>query len=167
MLTSYFFIKKQCRYETPPNHDNNHHLRKKNQTTIQINRNHKTVFPPKAKGGRQIAFRLRLITLATRYNNPRFRKIHYHTLRHCKALREYHKTHSMQHVKRILGHKSIETTQRYVDLYEELYTTRPKKTICEIALNSQESKKLIEQGFRYETGEYNDGGKLFYKEKFV
>jgi len=73
----------------------------------------------------------------------------------------------MQHVKRILGHKSIETTQRYVDLYEELYTTRPKKTICEIALNSQESKKLIEQGFRYETGEYNDGGKLFYKEKFV
>ena len=26
-----------------------------------------------------------------------------------------------------------------------------------------EAKKLMEQGFKYETGEYHDGGKLFYK----
>ena len=57
-------------------------------------------FPKRASGARQVAFRLRLMTLAKLRNNPRFRKIHYHTFRHCKALREYHKTHSMQHAKK-------------------------------------------------------------------
>jgi len=124
-----------------------------------------TVFPKRAKGSRQVSFRLRVKTLAKIHDNPRFLKIHYHTLRHCKALREYHKTHSMQHVKRILGHKSIETTQRYVELYEELYDSTSREIICEIALNIQDAKKLKEQGFKYETGEYNDGGKLFFKYK--
>jgi hypothetical protein len=44
---------------------------------------------------------------------------------------------------------------------------RPKKTICEIALNVNEAKKLIGQGFRYETGEYDNGGKLFAKEQYI
>jgi len=65
----------------------------------------------------------------------------------------------------VLGHRSLLTTQRYVELYEELYENRPRETICEIALNIQEAKKLIEQGFKYETGEYHDGGKLFSKYK--
>jgi len=125
----------------------------------------KTVFPKRARGNRQIAFRTRLITLSKIHDNPRLKKIHFHTLRHCKALREYHKTLNMQRVKRILGHKSILTTQRYVELYEELYENTPRETVCEIALNIQEAKKLIEQGFKYETGEYHDGGKLFSKYK--
>ena len=40
---------------------------------------------------------------------------------------------------------------------------RPRETVCEVALNVQEAKKLIEQGFKYETGKYDDGGKLFKK----
>ena len=71
----------------------------------------------------------------------------------------------MQRVKKVLGHRSILTTQIYLELYEELYQAEKKETICEIALNIQEAKRLIEQGFRYETGEYHDGGKLFYKYK--
>jgi len=42
----------------------------------------------------------------------------------------------------------------------------PKKQVeyfCEIASKIQEAKKLLEQGFRYKTGEYIDGGKLFRK----
>jgi integrase len=123
------------------------------------------VFQKRAKGSRQLAFRSRMKTLARIHDNPRLKKIHYHTFRHCKALREYDKTLNMQRVKRILGHKSILTTQRYVELYEELYENTPRETVCEIALNIQEAKKLMEQGFKYETGEYNDGGKLFYKYK--
>ena len=125
----------------------------------------KTVFPKRARGNRQIAFRTRLRTLSKIHDNPRLKKIHYHTLRHCKALREYDKTLNMQRVKRILGHKSILTTQRYVELYEELYENTQRETICEIALNIQEAKKLKEQGFTYETGEYHDDGKLFWKYK--
>ena len=49
------------------------------------------------------------------------------------------------------------TTQRYVDLDEELYDSTPRETMCSIALNIQEAKKLTEQGINYETGEYNDG----------
>ena len=40
---------------------------------------------------------------------------------------------------------------------------RPRETVNEIALYVQEAKKLIEQGFKYETGECDDGGKLFKK----
>ena len=67
------------------------------------------------------------------------------------------------HVKRILGHKSIMTTQRYVELYEEIYSDQPLNYTCEIALNVFEAKRLAEQGFQFVTGEYNDGGKLFRK----
>jgi integrase len=123
----------------------------------------KIVFKKRSKGSRQLAFRTRLKRLAEKHDNPRLRKIHYHTLRHCKALREYDKTHNILRVKRVLGHKSLLTTQRYVELYEELYENRSRETICEIALNVNEAKKLIEQGFKYETGEYDDGGKLFKK----
>ena len=123
----------------------------------------KTVFKKRAKGSRQTAFRQRLRTLAKIHDNPRLQKIHYHTLRHCKALREFDKNHNILRVKRVLGHRSLLTTQRYVELYEELYDNRPRETICEIALNVQEAKKLREQGFKYETGEYDDGGKLFWK----
>jgi len=52
----------------------------------------------------------------------------------------------------------------YVELYTEIYgDLKPEKCICEIALNVLDAKRLLEQGFKYETGEYHDGGKLFYK----
>ena len=55
------------------------------------------------------------------------------------------------------------TTQRYVELYEEIYSDQQLNYTCEIALNVFEAKQLAEQGFQYVTGEYNDGGKLFRK----
>ena len=61
-------------------------------------------------------------------------------------------------MKKILGRKSILTTQRYVELYEELYDGKPRGIICDITLNIQEAKKLKEQGFKYEKGEYDDDG---------
>ena len=50
----------------------------------------KTVFHTSVK--RTASFHNRMITLAKKHDNPRFTKIHLHTFRHCKALREYHKT---------------------------------------------------------------------------
>ena len=56
----------------------------------------------------------------------------------------------MQRVKRILGHKSIMTTQRYVDLYEEIYSDlKPDSYVCETASTVQEAKQLVELGFEY------------------
>ena len=120
------------------------------QQLLSLPRKETTVFPKRTKKVRQTCFRRRLKKLARIHDNTRLTKIHYHTFRHCKALREYHKTKSMQHVKRVLGHKSIMTTQRYVDLYEEIYNDlKPDSYICEIALTAKDAKKLVEQGFEY------------------
>jgi len=120
------------------------------QQLLSLPRKQKTVFPKLTKKVRQTCFRNRLRKLARLHDNPRLTKIHYHTFRHCKALREYHKTKSMQHVKRVLGHKSIMTTQRYVDLYEEIYSDlKPDNYVCEMASTSKDAKKLVEQGFEY------------------
>ena len=120
------------------------------QKLLSLPRKQHTVFPKLAKKVRQTCFRNRLKKLARLHDNPRLTKIHYHTFRHCKALREYHKTKSMQHVKRVLGHKSIMTTQRYVDLYEEIYgDLKPDNYVCEMASTAKDAKKLIEQGFEY------------------
>ena len=84
--------------------------------------------------------------------------------RHCKALREYHKTLCMQHVKKVLGHKSILATQRYVDLYNEIYADlKPGDYVCETASTVEEAKKIIEAGFEYVSE--IDGVQLYRKVK--
>jgi len=110
----------------------------------------KTVFPKASPNTRQVSFRLRMKNLARVHQNPRFLKIHCHTFRYSKALREYDKTKSILHVKKILGHKSIMTTQIYVELYEEIYgDMKPENYICETASTVKEAKKLVEAGFDY------------------
>jgi integrase len=43
--------------------------------------------------------------------NPRFKAITFHTLRHWKATMEYHKTYDIFHVQRLLGHKNFKILQ--------------------------------------------------------
>ena len=124
----------------------------------------KTVFQKRSPHARQVAFHLRMKNLARIHNNPKFLKIHCHTFRHCKALREYDKTKSILHVKRVLGHKSVMTTQRYVELYTEIYgDLKPENYICETAATIKDAKKLVESGFEYICE--IDGEKLFRKIK--
>ncbi len=73
-------------------------------------------------------------------------------------------TRSILHVKKVLGHKSILTTQRYVDLYAEIYgDCQPEDYGCETATAVEEAKKLIEAGFEFVT-EFN-GEQLYRKVK--
>ena len=103
-------------------------------------------------------------TLATIHDNPRFLKIYYHTLRHSKVLREYHKTKNILHVKHVLGHRNLATTQRYVELYIEIYgTLQPDQYICEEASTVKEAKQLIEDGYEYVSE--IDGVQLYRKVK--
>lgn len=91
-----------------------------------------------------------MIKLAQIHNNPRMLKIHLHTFRHCKALREYNKTKNILHVKTVLGHRSIRTTMIYVELYTELYNDlMPEDYVCETASTAKEASKLIQKGFEY------------------
>jgi hypothetical protein len=86
--------------------------------------------------------------LAKIHNNPRFLKIHLHTFRHCKALREYHKTRRLTHVMYVLGHKKIDTTYIYLRVYEQIYKPQQENQFAtEIASNKEKRIELINDGW--------------------
>ncbi len=76
--------------------------------------------------------------------NPRLLKIHFHTLRHWRASREYERTGDIYAVKTLLGHKALSSTDRYQHgsySNEEYVTKRPQ--------TSQEEDILINAGFEF------------------
>ena len=99
---------------------------------------------------------------ARKLGNPKILRIHFHTFRHWKATIEYARTKDILYVKQLLGHKAIKTTLKYVQLVD---LPHEEKFICKVAQNADEATELIEAGFEYVTGEYDDGGKLFRKRK--
>ena len=104
------------------------------------------------KQRRRIAFKLK---------NPRIIRISFKTFRHFKGTMEYHRTKDILHVMNILGHKSIKNTLVYTHLVNfetDDFSSRVAKTVGEACT-------LVEAGFEYVTGEYDDGGKIFRKRK--
>jgi len=79
---------------------------------------------------------------------------------------EYHRTKDILHVKNVLGHKNIKNTLVYVTLAEELFKDQ-QEYISKVAKNVKEVCTLVDAGFEYVTGEYNDGGKIFRKPKYA
>lgn len=77
---------------------------------------------------------------------------------------EYHRTKDILHVQQVLGHKNIKNTMVYITLAEELFKDQ-REYVSKVAKNVKEARALIEVGFEYVTGEYNDGGKIFRKPK--
>jgi len=75
---------------------------------------------------------------------------------------EYHRTKDILYVMKLLGHKNIKNTLIYTQL---LPFKEEDQFICKVACNTGEACKLIEDGFTYVTGEYDDGGKIFRKPK--
>ena len=100
-------------------------------------------------------------SVAFKLQNPRITSIHLHTFRHWKATMEYHKTKDILHVMEMLGHRDIKTTLIYTQIIHFENEDYPSA----VAENTDEARKLIETGFEYVTGEYNDGGKIFRKRK--
>ncbi len=97
---------------------------------------------------RTAAFHNRMVTLAKKYDNPRFKKIHLHTFRHVRALEEYHKTRDILHVMGILGHRNINTTYRYVRLYNQIYKHQQSfKFLTKVASTKEERCDLINDGW--------------------
>ena len=79
---------------------------------------------------------------------------------------EYHYTKDILYVKQFLGHVTLDNTLLYIQLDKQLFSSIPEDNfITRIADNAEAACKLIEVGFDYVTGEYNDGGKIFRKRK--
>ena len=73
---------------------------------------------------------------------------------------EYHRTKDILHVKRMLGHRKIDSTLVYTSLVE--FDIDDDFT-CRIARTLEEASMLIEAGFEYVTD--MEGVKLFRKRK--
>ena len=107
------------------------------------------------------AFYYKRKTTSRKLANPRLLEITFITFRHWFGTTEYHKTKDVLHVQRLLGHKSIQSTLIYIDLETKLFNSSNDGFTSRVAHNVGESCSLVETGFDYVTGEYNDGGKIF------
>lgn len=87
--------------------------------------------------------------LATKLQNPRLLKISFHTLRHWKATMEYHKTKDPYHVKRFLGHKSLRSTEIYINIEQTIFEPESDEFTVKVVDKPEETKALLEVGFEY------------------
>ena len=88
--------------------------------------------------------------IAKKLANPRMLEIHFHTLRHWKATMEQHKTKDPWHVKQILGHKSIHSSEAYIHLEQMLFQNGANDEFhVKVANTPEEITGLLETGFEY------------------
>lgn len=106
-------------------------------------------------------FKAQRLGLAKKLENPRLAKITFHTLRHWKGTMEYHRTHDPDHVKRLLGHRSLKSTEIYINMEQAIFSEFDQKYHSAVASTIQEAQQLVEQGFDYVTT--FDGKQLFRK----
>jgi integrase len=83
--------------------------------------------------------------LSDKLANPRIQLISFRSLRHYKGTMEYHKTKDIVHVQRLLGHKSISNTLRYVRLVD----FPDDEFVSKVATSQKEITELIESGFDF------------------
>jgi integrase len=116
------------------------------QMLNQLNRNRETIFPHSLSGARTLFCAQRNRT-AKKLQNPRIKKITFHTLRHYKATMEYHKTKDIIHVKYILGHKCIDSTMVYINIEQALFLQDTDDWNTIVTHNLTEELKAINANF--------------------
>ena len=88
---------------------------------------------------------------ATKLANPRLKEITFITFRHWKGTIEYHKFRDPYHVKKILGHKRLSSTEIYINLEQAHFKITSEDFTVRVAESVEEDKELIEAGFEYVT----------------
>lgn len=125
------------------------------------------VFGPGSLNSLKANFTRSRTRLSVKLQNPRLLQIHFHTLRHWRATLEYHNTRDLLQVRDFLGHRFASNTEIYVQLDKTIFQNQDQGYITQIAHSVQEAARLVEVGFEYVTGEYQDGGKLFRKRRWT
>ena len=93
------------------------------------------------------------------YRDPVIKQVRLYDLRHFKATMTYHKTKDILHVKKVLGHKRIETTL----IYTHLINFESDEWTSAVAATVEECCKMIDGGFEYVCD--FEGKKIFRKRK--
>jgi len=88
--------------------------------------------------------------LAQTLQNPRLLRVHFHTLRHWKATMLYHQTKDPYYVQRFLGHKSLKSTEIYINIEHTLFEAGANEQFTvRVVEKPEEIKELLEVGFEY------------------
>jgi len=87
--------------------------------------------------------------LALKLQNPRLLRITFHTFRHWKATILYHKTKDPYYVKNFLGHKSLKSTEIYINIEHTLFEASDDAFAEKVVEKPEEVKSLLEIGFEY------------------
>jgi len=120
---------------------------------------------PCGYGSHSANFRNQRRRLAHEYKNPRLNRISFRTLRHWKGTIEYHRTHDLKHVQRLLGHKTSQSTDTYVHIEEQLFQHLPKEYIVRRAVSVKGCMRLAATG--YEKFDDINGVHLYRKPRIV
>jgi len=84
-------------------------------------------------------------TIAAKLMDPSFRTIRLYDLRHFAATMTYHRTRDILYTQKMLGHRNLKSTLRYVQLInfeDDDYTSAVARTVEEV-------RQLVEAGFEY------------------
>lgn len=87
--------------------------------------------------------------LAIKLSNPRLLRISFHTFRHWKATQLYHETKDPYYVKQFLGHKSLKTTEIYINIERTLFEPSSDNFTVRVTKDPEEIKSLLESGFEH------------------
>ena len=102
--------------------------------------------------------------IAKKLADPRIAKIHFHLIRHWFDTMEYHKTHDLVHVQRLLGHKNILNTMIYINLEQAIFE-ESDEYIVKRPKTAQEEDKLIGVGFEYVRFDSKENTPVYRKRK--
>jgi integrase len=95
-------------------------------------------------------FYLQKKRITERQANTNVMLVHFHTFRHWKATTEQHRTKDPWHVKMILCHKSIKSTETYIHLEKILYQGKANDQLTvKVADTLEDAIKLMEVGFEF------------------
>ncbi len=89
--------------------------------------------------------------VAIKLGNPRIAKIHFHLIRHWFGTTEYHKKPDPDYIRRLLGHKSLSSTQIYIKMEKLVFGEGSKEYIVKVATTVEELQSLLQVGFEYVT----------------
>lgn len=88
-------------------------------------------------------------SLANKLQNPRLLAITFHTFRHWKATMLYHQTKDPYYVKDFLGHKSLNSTEIYINIERTMFESTSDEFTVKVTEKAEEIKTLLETGFEY------------------
>ena len=100
--------------------------------------------------------------IAHKLNNPKIAQITLCSLRHLKGTMEYHKTRDPFHVRDLLGHKNVKTTEIYVHLEHAIFRTKNDEFTVRVAKAPEEIQQLLEVGFEFVV---EKDGLLFFRKR--